>query len=145
MTDSALASLLEDDRLAKRIDEIDHEIKEEVDYVFGVSQFVWDEVGPLVGLTGPELLHRSCCSALVQASFVCHRMQPARDLPWSLCRGSVDDNLDRLKAGEKPQDDVAAKIWTLEQMGYPRAVTKQGVELLGNVSWSSGRRPLRHG
>ena len=64
------------------------------------------------------------------------RLRAAQELPWSLLQGDPDERLDELAAlDEAPSDSCARQIWGLLQLELSRDVIKDGIKLLGMLSW----------
>jgi len=69
----------------------------------------------------------------------------ARDLPWSLARGDINENLHRLLQGTPPIDPTAQKIRKLHELGYSRPLLIEGIERLADVHWSTTIVEQGHG
>ena len=71
--------------------------------------------------------------AFMEFRFLSH----AAELPYSLPRGDVDANMTALKAGAKPSEEVAGKIWELLWRNVPWAIVRRLIELIGEAPWTS--------
>ena len=96
--DSALASMMQDDRLARTIDRLEEDILVEVQYVHTLSDKIWELLGRRCLWDGVSLRSASMSSALTSASFIMWRLQYLHELPWTLVQGDVEANLDNLVA-----------------------------------------------
>ena len=74
---------------------------------------------------------------LKSAGFIWWRLRDARQLPWSLVGGDVQDKLQQLKSGAKPMDRVGGKSWELMQLGIYDGVCLAGVRLLQEAPWGA--------
>ena len=73
-------------------------------------------------------------------------MAPAGQRPWSLCRGSIDENLDCLAAEtDEPVEPCTRQLWLLLGENHPRPQFRKVVELMGQCSWSSLPAEQQHG
>eukprot|EP00971_Amphidinium_carterae_P329247 6461570-Amphidinium_carterae.2 len=69
----------------------------------------------------------------------------ATSLPWSLCLGSLDDNLAWLcNESEPPPEPISARIWQLHSMGVPDSVLLDGLSALRQASWTSQVSERQH-
>ena len=46
-------------------------------------------------------------------------LTPAYQLPWTLVRGEVKENLGDLAAGPRPKNETAERVWELMHDGVP--------------------------
>ena len=60
-----------------------------------------------------------------------------RSLPWTLCRGDVEGNVEALRSGPRPSEETSGKIWDLLAMEYPIADIAAGVRLMAECSWTT--------
>ena len=89
-------------------------------------------------MRGSALRHNALSAALVSQGFIVWRLRALHGLPWSLCRGNLDDNLRELESCDSPPDEeVANKVYRLRRLGYSREMIKEGLRLLSNSSFSS--------
>ena len=63
-------------------------------------------------------------------------MEPAGELPWKLCRGNIQSNLEDLKEEDQPLEPVSAAIWELMHLGYPMAKLVAAVKLMAHIPWA---------
>ena len=138
--DSALAETLEDDRIAVRLDEFKNTLETEFEILCDLDvHAVWSHVAKAWGISNPHQLRSDVlAAALIAHGFVDWRViRVAEGVPWSLCRGDVHENINRLVAGPKPQGGTTKKMWTLAKMGWNRELLKSGIGLLRQASWST--------
>eukprot|EP00972_Heterocapsa_arctica_P077219 11389620-Heterocapsa_arctica.AAC.1 len=126
ISDAVLGVTLEDDRLPSRLAEIDESICEELDYIFGVSEEVWDCLGSAIGSNGAILRHESLTASLTSAGFFHMRVRYARRPPWSYCSGDTSASLDRLLAAGEPEEPCTRKLFHLHAAGSPQRHLEQG-------------------
>ena len=137
--DAALAELMEDARIARRLDEIVAAIDEEMQWIVNLKPFVWDKLGKLVNQLGPELRHHCISKAHIAIGFWRWRVaDTALSRPWSLARGNIAQNLDDLGQEELSPSDhpVVAKLKHLLDIGYPTDELIAGLKLVQEISWS---------
>lgn len=86
-------------------------------------------------------------SALVSLSFMTRRaFRVAKELPWRLARGDLEENIKALAAQEEePPEETAATIWRLAKLGFNRKDLVDGLKLLGQTRWSSMTVEQPHG
>ena len=98
-----------------------------------------------VGTPARRLRSRCLLAAHDQSSYFLWRSTPAQELPWSLLIGDVDENLRELVSSSMPSDaGCAAKIWQLLKLNTPVELIKEGLQLLGSLSWSAKRTEEGH-
>ena len=68
----------------------------------------------------------------------------ARTCLWKLVAGDVSANLDELERGPAVADPTTSKIKTLMGLGFNRHSLVEGVERLGDVSWSTNVHEQGH-
>lgn len=137
VSDTILASLLSDDRLALHIGEVDRAAQEELSYIFGLGQGVWDFVGQACGVSGGVLRSQSLRAGLVSLGYFNWRIDDIRKPPWTLCAGDLDANLDMVDQGDEPSHPFMRQLFLLLKSGYPREQLKDLLVLLGNASNSN--------
>ena len=136
-TDAAPAACLADDRLPRKLAEIDGSIAEEIDYIFNVSQQVWDWVGKAIGSPGSALRMESLEGSLVSVGYFEMRVRAARRPPFCFSVGDIAGHLDAILDGGQPAEPFTRKIYDLLTIGFPREGLVQMLDLLGNCSHSN--------
>ena len=146
VSDAALGLLMEDNRVVKQYDALCLALAEEQLWVSKVRPYTWDCLAA-VGETEAETLRSECIAAAhTSFHFFWRRvLQPAGELPWSLARGDLDQNLETLAAAEKPAERIAQQIWLLLKVGYNRVQLRQLLRLLGEVPWTNLIVEQQHG
>ena len=121
LPETLLQEVLQDDRLALRSLELEEHAAAEIEWLGSLSTFVWQRmIAALeICLTPHELR-----AAVLKAAHTAHAyaeikfMQTLRQLPWSLGRGDVIENLNNLLAlPTAPEHTLAAQIWQLGSLG----------------------------
>ena len=115
-------AVAEDDRVCRRLGELEAIVMEEAEYLFRIERFVWQRLAHVAkGLVIEAELKNACLQGChVSVSFLAHRVfSVARALPWSLTLGDVDANLTELQGEEGPAvtDPVSKKILRLLELG----------------------------
>ena len=73
-------------------------------------------------------------------------LQPAGELPWSLCQGDLAHNLKDLGEGDvTPPDPVSSKLWQMLQSGFSEASLVRTLELMHDMPWSTLPAEQQHG
>lgn len=137
VADSALATLLEDDRVPRVYNDLMQEMTSEVGYCHDLDPAVWSCVASAVGMCAGELRGQACLSVLIQAGFFSQRLRAARRPPWCILQKDTSDALADLADGPRPSDETLGKIWDLLELGYPRPELERGLWLLSMAGWSS--------
>ena len=115
--DAVLLELLEDDRLGKRLPEVEEKLQEELSWIASIEPFVWQRLASFVpGLTSATLKNDCIWAANISASFMERKaLSVARGLPWSLARGAMNSNLDHCFMAHPlltPQRKKSRSFWS---------------------------------
>ena len=141
VVDRALLMLMKDNRLALIADRVKEALQEEIDKVESTELVVFEQLAALCGdgSTGFTLRSSSIKACHVGAAFFHWRaLSKVDQYPWCLARGDHDANLDRLLAGEEPQEATALKIYTaLKRKVVGRKAIKRALQLLLQVPWTT--------
>jgi len=137
VSEACLSMVLQDDRVARNIAQLDERRNKEVERALEIPDHVLLLLGSSCGTTVGELRHEIAGSVAPQAGYIEAKLRPARGLPWSLLRGDVLANLVELGQGPRPTESISAKIHSLVTMGYPIAELVRGVGLLSECNWST--------
>ena len=147
--DSVLLSLLTDDRIARRRGEIEGSMSQAQEMVSRIPLSFYRRLCVhLEGITPVALRSSVQFSASISGGFFFFRcLRTARQYPWRLCEGNVDENLTELHSYEAPPDDNATtvKIWKLLQIGYPRHKLADGIRRMGDGRWTTAGQEQGHG
>ena len=119
--DAFCASVSEDDRLCRRLHELEQVVEDELEFAFRISDFVWKRLALAAKSALWAMDMKNACLTAVHKSvaFLAHRVfSTARSLPWSLCEGDIDANVKALAdSGDHQDDPVAIKIIRLLDQG----------------------------
>ena len=115
-------SVSEDDRVCRRLGELEEVVQDELEYVFRIDKSVWQRLAFVAkGLLWEGELQDACLQASqVTVAFLAHRVfSVARSLPWSLTLGDIGQNLTELasEGGPPVTDPVSKKICRLLELG----------------------------
>ena len=135
-------SLMEDNRVAVRYDELWGVATKEMKWVVSVSDDVYESLARAV--TGDECRPGMLKDEVIRAAhasyhFIWRRvLEPASNLPWRLCRGDLDENIDEIASLSVPPSEPCSRhMWHLIQEEFSRDQLKLVLELLGECPWSS--------
>ena len=141
--------LLEDSRVAATYPVLWRTASEELRWIVDLPISTWRSIASVVGCTAAELRDDTIAASHASYHFLWRRvLEPAGQLPWRLCRGSIECNLRALAAEEhEPEEPCSRQFWLLlnREVPYPMAQLVETVELLGQVSWSSLPAEQQHG
>ena len=133
--DALLLELLEDSRLAERVDAAKAAVDEDMAWLQRVPTWTWDRLAALVdGVTGPSL--RSKCLMVSQAilALIKYRVWDEVDsMPWLICRGNIAQNIADLRDGPDASEHTTIKIQQLARFGYKMVALVDGVDRLGDA------------
>ena len=137
VSETSLKFVLDEDRVPKHLAALDAQIASERDTIMCLPGCVFQFFGDLCGRS--EIALRNGCyqSVLVQVGYGEHRLRLARALPWSLVGGDVEQKLSDLKAGPSPDELVTWKIYCLLHVGVPSSTLAAGVDLLGEMPFTT--------
>ena len=107
---------------------------------------MWQSLGDVCGKAGSFVKDMCLKAAHVSYHFLWRRVLcPAQMLPWSLCRGNVQENLEELAQGGCPEEPVSKQLWMLLGMKHNMSELVQVVRLIGQVGWTSLPAEQQHG
>ncbi len=136
-----IESLLEDDRVCLRAEELRDQLTEELEYVANLGDDIFQRLASCAAVTvGPDQLSSDTRKAsLVEASFFWrHVLLEAQQAPWSLASGDIAANLEKLaRQPQVPQDVCARKIQQLARLKWMPGLVQEAVALLAHVSWTT--------
>ena len=137
VSESVLAFVLEDDRVALNLDKIDALIMQGIEKVKETPNTLVIAVGQVAELSMTEMRDDMTQSALTQVAYMRMNLREARVLPWTVCRGDVRANLLALQAGPRPAEPTSQKIYDLLHMGASLDEVEKGVGLLAQEPWAT--------
>lgn len=120
--DSFLVELLENDRVASRVEVLKAAMIEELSWLDTLAPLTWQRLAHVAGSdTLPSLALRTevLLGGQVACSYITEKVfTVAEGMPWCLTRGDVDQKLSDLASLSKPpDDDTATKIHSLLREG----------------------------
>eukprot|EP00971_Amphidinium_carterae_P327905 6459499-Amphidinium_carterae.1 len=146
LSESFLAHVLEDNRLAKNFDEVLSTVIDEFGFLASISMEVMNMLGSIAGIAGYELYHDVLAAAMRAWAYLHQRcLHRAQQLPWSLCRGDLGANLDRLVRADVVQDPTSSTLQHLVRVGWNREQLVQCLVLLGEAGWTTALAERQHG
>lgn len=137
VSDSILELMLADDRVPRQMGDIDEELRLEVQYVSELPQPVMNLLATAIGCSSRSLRSKATSAALTSAAYIVWKLQPAKELPWTLCGPDMEQQVQALYEGARPTEPTAQKIWDLLQLGFDRQSIFAGLSLMSNIGWSS--------
>ena len=121
-------------------------VREEVDYVADLDDYVWHAVGEALQCPARDLQSGAIAAAKVSQAFIDNKVfRVARTLPWSLAVGDIDANIDDLARGPEPTNITAGKIWRLAKARFNRSRLIEGISKFRDASWSTTTTEQGHG
>ena len=147
VSESCLALLLDDNRVALNLDSFEVAMNEELAWISNIPRCVWGMLDKVAHCGSRVLCSDTLAAAHVQKAFVNNRfIETAKGLPWCLCRGDLNLNLRNLKDGPMPYEPTAFKIWTLmqEPICWPLDELVRGLKLMGDCPWTTTSTEQQH-
>ena len=133
--------MLEDDRLAKRVDEMDELINLENGRIDEMPMGVWERLSHLVYAPSAVKLRSVIgrASACGHAFVDMRALSVARGMPWALTRGDIHANLTRFKSAPCPVgvDIISECIYNLLYTGYNVSRRADEDKLRRCYAWST--------
>ena len=148
VSDAVLAEVLEDDRVALRVGELECAMRDEQEWVASMGEHIWIRLASLCGegMSFQVLRTRCVAAACVAGGYISRRVfREARQMPWSFLHGDVNANLHALLTMPMPVDETSQKLWQLVRLGFNRAALVEAVKLMGDISWSTTSVEQAHG
>ena len=142
LPESLLAFVFHDNRVARNQHVMLDLMWTGLHVIEGLDPFVLEVVGTVAGQSSMELHHALLKCTLIQMAFLEYRLfYVARNRPWSLCAGAVEQNLSKSISSPRPkgvpQDHVSHSLRELANLGYSQVTLTRALKLLGEASWSS--------
>lgn len=150
VADAFILSCLEDDRVALRSTHLMQEMQIELEYLWGLSDFVWNRLSELCGgRVGPNTLKTQVVfSSLSVIAFIDDKvLREVRALPWSLCV-DTPTRLEQLRGIDincLPNDTVTRGVKRMLTAGVPLSGIQTGIALLAECQWSTRCVEQGHG
>ena len=137
LSDSLLSQLLEDDRVLRTLPSLESDIRAKLCDINDIAEGVFEVVGEFTDFTGSSLRNACISSCFTQASYIFARLRRARQPPFDLMLGDIEDNLERLQRRDAPEDEVSYQIWCLLREGCARSDVVAALTTTSHASWSA--------
>ena len=136
--DTALKLVMTDNRLAMQVTKIKEAVRAKMQWMSEIPSTVWATLSTLTSLGAGELRSKCLRAAHTACAFMDFRaFSEVERLPWTLCRGDISENLETLRDGERPEEEVSGKVWDLMRVGYNKNQLTRMIQLLGDVPFST--------
>ena len=136
--DASLRLALEDSRVLKRHVDMKVEVREEMCYLAGISEPVWEILAEVSNSTVARIRTEVLGCAHVSIAFIFFRVfDQLLELPCSLFVGDLDENLELLYQGTEPDDALCSKVWRLLHTGWNREDIKSALGMVIEARWGS--------
>ena len=139
--------LMEDSRVASQYQVLWDAMSKELRWVIDLPEDTWSDLASVAGCRADELKDRAISAAHLSYHFIWRRvLEPAGQLPWSLCRGDPDANLQELgEMAVAPAEPCSNHLWHLIQLRHNPNQIRGVVDLLAQCAWSSLPAEQQHG
>ena len=116
-------------------------------WLTNIPAFTWVQLASsLEGVSADSLRCKTLMCGSTILAFLQHRVwRHVESLPWSLCRGDLEQNLKDLRAGPDATEHTTFKIQRLARLGYHMGALVQGLQRLGDTPWTTTRHEQAHG
>jgi len=116
-----MRDLMEDDRVLRRLPELEARLLEDLDFVEGLPNGVWRRLAAIYKSAGHSLLLRTEILRAAHSSvcFINRRIfSAAKSRPWSLALGSIQENVEGLELDDPASaDPLTRNLFLLKQQG----------------------------
>ena len=107
-SEAVLAELMADSRVPRRLPELEEAIGHELPFLKSIRRPIWADIAAVSHQTQGEARTQTLSAAHISSGFLWTEcFNPAKEFPWSLGIGDVDENLTRLAAGPEPDQPTA--------------------------------------
>jgi len=138
VSDVPLRILKEDDRLVKRLPDIDQAMADAAEYSLTLPEWIIDRLAKMAHQSRSEFRTDALQSVICQLGYARWRLRPARGLPWRLARGDVLANLEAFRREPRPAHcEPAQRIHDLLTTHMEPSMLVEPVTLLAETAWSS--------
>ena len=134
-SEAPLSVVLDDDRLASRLPQLDKVIRRE--RVDAISTSVFEFLGTFCDLPAVGLVAQTVRAVLVQVGCGEMRLRTLRGLPWCLVGPDIESKLLALQNEPMPTEEVGMKIHTLLNLGVLVAALARVVKMLGEFPFTA--------
>ena len=140
------AELMQDNRVALRIDELWAAATDELQWVVGLEDEIWRGLAELCDMDSDALKSSVIRASHISYHFMWRRfLSVAGDLPWRLVRGNRVANLEALKAGDCPAEPMSSKLWEMLRGGAAMPQMVAILDALGQAGWTTVPAEQQHG
>ena len=136
-SEAPLSVVLDDDRLASRLPQLDKVIRLERERVDAISTSVFEFLGTFCDLPAVGLAAQTVRAVLVQVGYGEMRLRTLRGLPWCLVGPDIESKLLALQNEPMPTEEVGMKIHTLLNLGVLAAALAPAVKMLGELPFTT--------
>eukprot|EP00971_Amphidinium_carterae_P335140 6470818-Amphidinium_carterae.1 len=146
-SESFLASILCDNRLAMRSEEVHQLCMQTHGFLETIDGWVWDQISTVTGqLSASALRSRVVRGSLSSLAYLEHRVfTVVRKGPWCYCSGDVKGHAEALKHLSLDEcDPVTRKLVIWAQAGIDETKLQEVLKLLGQCSFSSHFAERQH-
>ena len=144
--DSFIADVLEDNRIPRRIGELEELLHSEMEFIMTLPLEAFSMVGSACAFSGSQLRDEVVAACLAAYSYIQDKtIIPAKHLPWSLCAGNVHNNLLTLKDLQEPLEPTSCKVHRLLHQGCNLNELIMAVNLIGDCPWTTTVCEQLHG
>jgi len=85
--------VFEDPRIPMRVDAVHSVVLEEASWLLSLPEHFWSILASSIGTPAAKLRHEAASAAMVCCAFLERRVfRAARQAPWCLCQGSIEEN-----------------------------------------------------
>ena len=148
MAEAVQTELMSDNRVAIQHGQLWRTAASEVKWIIDLKESTWEAIAVASGMELVDLRDRAIRASHISFHFIWRRiLEPYADLPWSLARGDVGANFQRLVDDDRPDEPFCQKIWDLHHRSppYPREQLLEAIRLLGEAGWTSMVCEQQHG
>ena len=144
--DALLKELMEDSRVPLRLEHLKSSIAQEMIFLSQLGMHVWEALAPVAQSAPPSLRSEVLQVAQTSSAFVEHRVFAAASrLPWRLCTGDIDRNLQELMASTEPREPTSKKVWQLLHLGWNKLELRKAIMLMAGCPWATVCAEQQHG
>ena len=144
--DALLRELMEDSRVPLRMEHLKSSIAQEMSFLSQLGIHVWEALAPVTQSAPQSLRSEVLQAAQTSSAFVEHRVfSAASRLPWKLCTGDIDQNLQELMASIEPREPTSQKVWQLLHLGWNKLELRKAIMLMADCPWATVCAEQQHG
>ena len=137
-SDACLRELLKDGRVGLRVEEIVDAVAQQVQFLVGLPESVWEAVASVTTFSAADLRAEALEAMHVSVCFLFYRIfRKARGRPFALGRGDVDANLDALLREGPEKEPTSRKIQIVMERWGMRNRVKAGLRELLQARWDT--------